>query len=244
MDIPADLIRQLRAARCVTVSTGAGVSVESGVPTFRDRRKGLWEKYNPEELSTPRAFLRNPRLVWEWYAWLRRQVAAAQPNAAHHAVARLATLFPQFHLITQNIDGLHQRAGSPHVIELHGNITRSRCFNENTVFTTWDETGGVPPKCPDCGGWLRPDVVWFEEPLPEVEIEQAGDASAGCDVFLSIGTSVVVYPAAALPFEALRSGATVVEINPHPTALSDAAHFVLPGPAGTVLPELLKAFTG
>ena len=240
MKFPAELIRQLRAAKCVTVSTGAGISVESGVPTFRDRQKGLWEKYNPEELSTPRAFLRNPRLVWEWYAWLRGQIAASQPNAAHHGIARMATLFPEFHLITQNIDGLHQRAGSQHVIELHGNITRSKCFDENTVFTTWDESASVPPKCPDCGGWLRPDVVWFEEQLPEVEVELAAQASTTCDVFISIGTSVVVYPAAALPFEALRSGAIVVEINPQPTALTDKAHYVLPGPAGSVLPELLK----
>jgi NAD-dependent deacetylase len=241
MNIPSGLIQKLHAAKCVTASTGAGISVESGVPTFRDRQKGLWAQYNPEELSTPRAFLRNPRLVWEWYAWLRKQVAAANPNAAHHALARMEGIFPQFHLVTQNIDGLHQRAGSKRVIELHGNITRSKCFDENTVFTTWDETGEVPPKCPDCGGWLRPDVVWFEEPMPEVEMELAERASTGCDVFISIGTSVVVYPAAALPFEALRSGATVVEINPQPTALTEEAHYVLPGPAGNVLPELLKA---
>ena len=241
MKIPEELIRQLRAARCVTVSTGAGISVESGVPTFRDRQQGLWEKYNPEELSTPRAFRRNPRLVWEWYAWLRKQVAASEPNAAHHALARMPSYFPHFHLITQNIDGLHQRAGSTPVIELHGNITRSKCFDENTVFATWEETGDVPPKCPDCGGLLRPDVVWFEEPLPEVEMELAEQASTTCDVFISIGTSVVVYPAAALPFAALRSGATVVEINPQPTALTNEAHYALPGPAGSVLPELLKA---
>jgi NAD-dependent deacetylase len=242
--IPAELRERLAAAKIVTVSTGAGISVESGVPTFRDRQKGLWEKYNPEELSTPRAFLRDPRLVWEWYAWLRQQVAAAQPNAAHEALARLELLVPKFHLITQNIDGLHQRAGSRRVIELHGNITRTKCFNENTVVAEWPETGDVPPKCPNCGGNLRPDVVWFEEQLPEAEIDRAVEASTTCEVFISIGTSVVVYPAASLPFEALRSGATVVEINPRPTALTSKADFVLAGAAGVVLPELLKKLEG
>ena len=241
MKIPAGLVQKLASAESVTVSTGAGISVESGVPTFRDRQKGLWEKYNPEDLSTPRAFLRNPRLVWEWYAWLRQQVAQSQPNRAHETLAQMAPLFPEFQLITQNIDGLHQRAGSQRVIELHGNITRTKCFDENTVVAAWKETGDVPPRCPDCGGRLRPDVVWFEEPLPEVEVERAVQASTTCDVFISIGTSVVVYPAASLPFEALRNGATVVEINPQPTPLTEEAHFVLTGAAGIVLPELLAS---
>lgn len=240
--IPPDLLNRLASAKSVAVLTGAGVSAESGVPTFRDAQTGLWAKYNPEDLATPRAFRRNPRLVWEWYAWRRELVAQAKPNPAHLALAEMEKLFPQFHLITQNVDGLHQRAGSRKVIELHGNITRTKCFNEGTIIATWPDTGEVPPKCPNCGGLLRPDVVWFEEPLPETEMDQAVQASMTCDIFLSIGTSSLVYPAASLPFTALRSGATVIEINPQPTPFTDKAHFVLNGAAGVVLPKLLAAF--
>jgi NAD-dependent deacetylase len=239
MIIPEKLVLGISAARRVTVLTGAGVSAESGVPTFRDAQAGLWVKYNPEDLATPGAFRRNPRLVWEWYAWRRQLVAKAKPNPAHLALAEMEMLFPQFQLITQNVDGLHQRAGSRNVIELHGNITRTKCFNEGTVVTTWKETGDLPPKCPACGGLLRPDVVWFEEPIPEVELELAMQASTNCDIFFSIGTSAVVYPAAALPNEAQGSGAIVVDINPQPTPLTGQADFVLTGSAGMVLPELL-----
>jgi len=241
MTIPAELLQRLAAAKSVTVLTGAGVSAESGVPTFRDAQTGLWAKFSPEELATPRAFQRNPRLVWEWYEWRRKLVADAKPNPAHLALVEMQSLFLQFHLITQNVDGLHQRAGSRNVIELHGNITRTKCSEEGTIVSTWKDTGDVPPKCPACGGLLRPDVVWFEEPMPEPEMRQAMTASTHCDFFFSIGTSTVVYPAAALPLEALRSGATVVEVNPQPTPFTAQAHFSLAGAAGVVLPELLKA---
>jgi len=244
MTIPAELIRRIAAAKRVTVLTGAGVSAESGVPTFRDAQTGLWAKYRPEDLATPSAFRRNPRLVWEWYDWRRKLVAVAKPNPAHVALAEMENLFPHFHLVTQNVDGLHQRAGSRNVIELHGNITRTKCFDEDTIISTWAHTGDIPPKCPNCGGLLRPDVVWFEEPMPEAEMELAVRASMTCDVFLSIGTSTVVYPAASLPFQALRSGATIVEINPQPTPFTDQAHFVLAGAAGAVLPELLASSAG
>ena len=241
MTIPAELIQKLVAAKRVAVLTGSGVSAESGVPTFRDAQTGLWAKYRPEELATPRAFRRNPRLVWEWYEWRRTLVAGAKPNPAHLALAEMEELFQQFCLITQNVDGLHQRAASRRVIELHGNITRTKCFEEGTIVSHWNKTGDVPPRCPNCGGLLRPDVVWFEEAMPETEMELAAEASATCDVFLSIGTSTVVYPAAALPSEAVRSGATVVEINPQPTPFTPRAHFALAGAAGVVLPELMKA---
>jgi len=237
--IPASLITKLASVQRVVVLTGAGVSAESGVPTFRDAQTGLWAQYSPEELATPRAFKRNPRLVWEWYEWRRKLVAGAKPNPAHLALAEIENLFPSFCLITQNVDGLHQRAGSRKVIELHGNITRTRCFDEGTIVSRWPDTGDVPPKCPDCGGLLRPDVVWFEEPLPGKEMELATHASVTCEVFLSVGTSTVVYPAAALPTEALQHGATVMEINPQPTPLTAKAHFVMTGAAGVVLPELL-----
>jgi NAD-dependent deacetylase len=241
MAIPQALIQRLAAAQSVAVLTGAGVSAESGVPTFRDALTGLWAKFSPEELATPRAFRSNPQLVWEWYEWRRKLVAEAKPNPAHLALAELEKFFPQFLLITQNVDGLHQRAGSRCVVELHGNLTRTKCFDEDKIVSAWPETGEVPPRCPNCGGLLRPGVVWFEEAMPEEEMELASRASATCEVFLSIGTSTAVYPAAALPDKALRGGATVVEINPQPTPFTDRAHFALAGAAGVVLPELLQA---
>lgn len=231
----------MAAAKSVAVLTGAGVSAESGVPTFRDAQTGLWAKYRPEDLATPTAFRRNPKLVWDWYAWRRTLVARAQPNSGHSALAGMETLFPQFTLITQNVDGLHQLAGSRNVIELHGNISKTKCFNENTFVSAWNETGEVPPKCPNCNGLLRPAVVWFEEALPEDAVRDALAATISCDVFLSVGTSTVVYPAAALPSAALKNGATVVEINPEPTPFTSKATFSLQGAAGVVLPEILKA---
>jgi NAD-dependent deacetylase len=243
MIIPPELIARFARAQRVTVLTGAGVSAESGVPTFRDAQTGLWANFKPEELATPRAFRRNPRMVWEWYAWRRKLVATVQPNPAHRALVDLAKRFPHFTLITQNVDGLHQRAGSQDVVELHGNIARTKCFDEGTIVTHWEETGEVPPRCPRCGGMLRPDVVWFEEDLPAKALQLAFDRSADCDVFLSVGTSALVYPAADLPFRALDAGATVVEINPNLTPLSASAHYVLAGAAGVVLPELLKAIS-
>lgn len=243
MVIPAGLVAQFAQARRVTVLTGAGVSQESGVPTFRDAQTGLWAQYRPEDLATPEAFRRHPRLIWEWYAWRRQLVEAAQPNPAHRALARLEQGVESFQLITQNVDGLHQRAGSRNVIELHGNLTRTVCSEEGTHVSRWEVTDAVPPRCPTCGGLLRPDVVWFGESLPVAAMEQALRASLECDVFLSVGTSTVVYPAASLPFEARRRGALVVEVNPVPTPLTDRAHYVLAGPAGTMLTELCARLT-
>ena len=242
MKFPPELIEFLTKVRRVTVLTSAGVSAESGVPTFRDAQTGLWSNFKPEELATPTAFRRNPRLVWEWYAWRRTLLAGAQPNPAHRALVELEKRVPQFTLITQNVDGLHQRAGSRNVIELHGNITRTKCFDEDKVVTSWPETGDVPPKCPRCGGLLRPDVVWFEEAMPEEETSRAFARSGDCEILLSVGTSTVVHPAAALPFHALENGAMVVEINPDATPLTGKADYVLTGAAGVVLPELLKAW--
>ena len=221
--------------------TGSGISVESGVPTFRDAQTGLWSRFKPEELATPAAFQRNPKMVWEWYAWRRELVAKAQPNAGHLALVELERRAARLTLVTQNVDGLHQRAGSRNVIELHGNITRTKCFVENVPVDRWKETDDVPPRCPRCGGLLRPDVVWFNEPLPEEAIERAIAASGDCDVFLCIGTSNQVYPAASLPFLALESGAIVIEINPSPTPLTAKADYVFEAAAGQALPELVKA---
>jgi NAD-dependent deacetylase len=239
MDIPLSLLDALRAARNVAVLTGAGISAESGVPTFRDAMTGMWARYSPEDLATPEAFRRNPRLVWGWYEWRRGLVAKAQPNPGHRALADLEGRTPNFTLITQNVDGLHHRAGSRHVLELHGNITRNKCFDEGTPVDRWEESGSVPPLCPRCGGYVRPDVVWFGEMLPEDALEQALEASRGCRLFLCVGTSALVQPAASLPFEALRAGARVVEVNPVATPLTPHATWSLRGPAGAVLPGLL-----
>ncbi len=240
VDIPPALIDRLAAASRVAVLTGAGISAESGVPTFREAQSGLWARYNAEELATPEAFQRNPKLVWDWYAWRRELVAHAAPNPGHFALAELQTRFEDFKLITQNVDGLHQRAGSRDVIELHGSLTRTRCSDEGTLVPVFPAEES-PPRCPSCGGLLRPDVVWFGEMLPVEELAQANYAALRSEVFVSAGTSALVFPAADLPLIALRVGATVVEINPAETSLSRRAHFRLHGPSGVVLPALLAA---
>jgi len=239
--IPQDLIDRLASAGRVAVLTGAGISAESGVPTFREAQTGLWARYDPQELATPEAFRRDPKLVWEWYAWRRSLVANARPNAGHYALAELEGLFPAFSLITQNVDGLHQQAGSRAVIELHGNIRRTKCFEEDRVVDGWEASDEIPPRCPRCGGRLRPDVVWFGENLPQNALEAALQAAQSCEVFFSIGTSAVVQPAASLAALAQRRGARLVEINPERTPLSHAADDVLTGPAGVVLTELVRA---
>lgn len=241
MDIPLALIEVLRAARRVAVLTGAGVSAESGVPTFRDTLTGLWARYRPEDLATPEAFERDPRLVWEWYAARRAQLERVQPNPAHYALVALQARYSEFTLITQNVDGLHARAGSTGVIALHGDITRTKCYERGHAVERWEETGELPPRCPLCGGRLRPDVVWFGENLPRAALAAATRAARQCELFLSIGTSGLVYPAADLPFEALRSGARVLELNPEPTPLTPHAHWALQGKAGELLPALVGA---
>lgn len=239
--IPAALPALLRSARQVAVLTGAGISAESGVPTFRDAQTGLWAKYRPEDLATAEAFLRDPRMVWEWYAWRRDLVGKAQPNPGHLALAEMERRIPGFTLITQNVDGLHREAGNRKVLELHGNIRRTKCFDENRVVESWPDTGEAPPRCPECGGFLRPDVVWFGEMLPEAELAAAVESAESCEVFLCVGTSAVVEPAASLPFTALRAGAVVIEVNPTETPLTPRASFSLRGAAGKVLPALLAA---
>ena len=240
MDETLDKARALlSAASRVAVLTGAGISAESGIPTFRDAMTGLWSQFRPEDLATPEAFAANPKVVWEWYAWRRERVAEAAPNAGHTALADLERRTAHFALITQNVDGLHTRAGSRNVIELHGNIMVDRCFAEGRVLVAADELPGTPPRCARCGALVRPGVVWFGEMLPPKALEEAFAAAQGCDVFLSIGTSTVVEPAASLPFAALDAGASVIEVNPTRTPLSARATIVLAGAAGEVLPRLL-----
>jgi NAD-dependent deacetylase len=242
---PPELVAALRSARFVAVLTGAGVSAESGVPTFRDAQTGLWATFDPLELATPAAFARDPRRVWDWYAMRREMVGRVAPNPAHVALADLERQVPEFLLVTQNVDGLHQRAGSVRVVELHGNITRVRCSREGTPVAQWNDTDAAePPRCAACGAYLRPDVVWFEEMLPVDALTAAEEAANRCDVLLVAGTSAGVYPAAALPMLARRRGALVVEVNTETTPLSAQADYALRGPAGVVLPALVAAMGG
>lgn len=235
-----DALRALIArARRVVALTGAGISAESGVPTFREAQTGLWARFDPLELATPEAFARNPELVWDWYAWRRELVAAVEPNPGHRALASWSERCPDLLVVTQNVDGLHQRAGSPRVVELHGNIARTVCSRDRRVVERWDAAGPRPPRCPDCGAPLRPGVVWFGEMLPQDALEAAYAACAAADVVLSIGTSSLVQPAASLPLHALAHGVPVVEINPTETPLSPRASFSLRGRAGELLPVLL-----
>jgi NAD-dependent deacetylase len=238
--IAASLIAALRAARHTVVLTGAGVSAESGVATFRDPA-GLWSRFRPEDLATPEAFERDPVLVWQWYQWRREQIAQARPNAAHLALAALERLSPRFTLITQNVDGLHQAAGSRQVVEFHGNIQRNRCSRDGEVVTLDVAGSDKPPRCPRCHARVRPDVVWFGEAIPASALSQAGAAAAECDVFLAIGTSAVVQPAAGLALRAKHAGAFVAEINPQQTALSGEVDLCLRGAAGALLPGIVAA---
>ncbi len=216
---------RLRAARRVAVLTGAGVSADSGIPTFRDAQEGLWARYRPEDLATPQAYARDPQLVWRWYAWRYALCAQARPNAAHARLAALeATLGEGFTLVTQNVDGLHARAGSRRVLELHGNLGRARCARcGHTQALPAPEAFTPPPVCAVCGAAMRPDVVWFGEALPHAALEGAWLAFERCEVALVIGTSGVVQPAASLAEVARRAGAVVIEVNPQETPLSARA---------------------
>jgi NAD-dependent deacetylase len=238
MAVPEGLIAALRDASHVCVLTGSGISAESGVPTFREAQTGLWEKYDPHELATPDAFRRDPALVWRWYRWRRELVAGAEPNAGHHALVTLAGLVPQLTIITQNVDGLHQRAGSESVIEFHGNLFEDRCFVEGCIVSDADLSAEVPV-CPGCGGMLRPGVVWFGEAIPESAMHAAAAAVSGCELFFSIGTSALVWPAAGLADAARQQGASVVEINLDATPLSSRTDYCLTGKSGSILPELI-----
>ena len=234
----------LRAARSVVALTGAGVSAESGIPTFRGA-DGLWRTFQAQDLATPAAFARDPRLVWNWYRWRRERIRVAEPNPAHFALARLETRLASLLLVTQNVDGLHRRAGSRKIVELHGNIWRAVCWShcgfeadqsldQPSELTAEDAD---PPLC-RCGALLRPGVVWFGEALDPAAIEGAMSAAQSCDVLLVVGTSSMVYPAAALPAVAHRAGAAIVEINLDQTPLTAEADVVLTGRAGELLPEV------
>ena len=226
----------------VVVFTGAGVSAESGVPTFRGK-DGLWNEFNVQELATPQAFATNPVRVWEWYRWRMELISEVEPNAGHRVISWMEGFFSEFTLVTQNVDGLHDRAGNHHIFKLHGDLWEARCVNcDKTRKHTTVPLQSLPPEC-ECGGLLRPGVVWFGELLPELEFSRSVAAVKECQLFFSVGTSAEVYPAAHLPMIAKENGAYVVEINIEPSALAYRADEVLNGKAGEILPLIQQQCT-
>lgn len=246
--IPSELIGALKEAQEVLVFTGAGVSAESGVSTFRDALTGLWARFDPVQLATPEAFLADPALVWGWYEWRRQLLLRAEPNPAHRAIVEMAKKVPQLTVVTQNVDDLHERAGSQDVLHLHGSIFNPRCFDCAQPYVLQQppmlaqEQAVAPPRCNHCQGLIRPGVVWFGESLPQEPMVAAFAAAEGCDVLLSIGTSGVVQPAAKIPSIALCSGAWVVHINPDPVPSRHPRELSLAGTAGQILPALLASY--
>ena len=232
----------LRSAESLFVLSGAGVSAESGIPTFRGA-SGLWKNYSATDLATPQAFKNNPVLVWEWYQWRQGLISKAEPNPAHHALVDLEKMIPRFLLLTQNVDGLHKKAGSKNVLELHGNIFRTRCLqcNNITSYKPTEETSKpFLPKC-SCQGLLRPDVVWFGEPIPQAIWQQALDFLARSDTALICGTSGVVWPAAAIPEIAQQKNIKTIEINLEPTPVSSVVDLSIQGKAGKILKQIVQA---
>ena len=234
------LIEKLKSVKSVAALTGAGISAESGVPTFRGE-DGLWKKYRPEELANFNAFTRNPELVWEWYNYRKRLIKNVKPNPGHYALVKFEEHFPDFSLITQNVDNLHRLAGSKNIYELHGNIMRNRCVDCSRYFEDKELNldKNKVPRC-SCGGLIRPDVVWFGESLPEKELYSSIDAATQSEVFFSIGTSALVHPAASLPLEAKHTGSYVVEINFEPTVISHLVDESIIGKSGDVLSKLIE----
>lgn len=239
----------LQSARSVVFFTGAGISAESGIPTFRDKLTGLWGRYDPQRLETAEAFRANPALVWGWYLWRRHQTTQAQPNAAHLVPVRLAATGRNVSVVTQNIDDLHERAASVGVVHLHGSLAQPKCFachrpselSEEQLVVHGDGQEVEPPRCRRCNGKLRPAVVWFKEDLPRAPWKAAMQMVTTCQVLVSVGTSGIVTPAADIPEIALAAGATVIHVNLEDVSLGNANELMLPGNASEVLPALLKA---
>ena len=239
IEIPTEFARLLKSATRVAVLTGAGISAESGVPTFRGE-EGLWSKFRPEELATVDAFMRNPKLVWEWYLHRRELMNSVSPNPGHHALVEMEKHFKDFTLITQNVDGLHRMAGSENVLELHGNISMNKCFDCGKPYSgEIDLESGHLPLC-ECGGKIRPDVVWFGELLPARTLNDAFDAVARTELFFSVGTSALVHPAASMPLAAKRNGAYLIEVNLDPTPLTPYVDCMFRGKSGEILPRIVE----
>ena len=264
MKIPQELISFLKKTTRIAVLTGAGISAESGLKTFRDAQDGHWAKYRPEDLATPQAFKRDPKLVWDWYAMRRGKAAEASPNPGHFALVEMEQHLDEFALITQNVDGYHIQAGSKNVLELHGNIQRVKCFDGCGVVEDWEKDNVIAseetatsqeraprrvsevdiPRCKKCNAYLRPDVVWFGESLPRKTLDDALYAAYNCQAFFSIGTSALVQPAASLAHTARQQGAIIIEVNLDPTPLTSQVDFTLHGKSGKILPRLVKEIWG
>jgi NAD-dependent deacetylase len=239
MEFSECLIAAFDPAKKIVVLTGAGISAESGVPTFRGE-DGLWRRYRAEELATPAAFRADPKLVWEWYDWRRGIIGKAAPNPGHEAIAEMERIFPSFSLITQNVDGLHRRAGNTRLIEIHGNLWQMRCVSDGQVQEDYRcPLPEIPPLCA-CGAMLRPHVVWFGESLDQGDLALAYRLLEECDLLLVVGTSAVVQPVASFPLMAKQGGAFVVEVNMDPTPLSSSVDAAFHGKAGEILPTLLQ----
>lgn len=240
---------RLHQAEHLVVLTGAGVSKESGVPTFRDAMDGLWAQFDPQELATPAAFKANPKMVWDWYEYRRTLVNKVKPNKGHLAIAALEDMLPEVVVITQNIDGLHQAAGSSDVIALHGDIRRHKCSDNCEGDPTlidiskleWDRESGPPP-CPHCGKNVRPDVVWFTERLPLDALNRANDLSSKADVMLVVGTSGLVQPAASMPYRTKRwNSGFIIDVNPQEDTITPLADLYINAPSGEALPLIVRA---
>lgn len=239
--------RIIKQADRIAILTGAGVSKESGVPTFRDAMDGLWAKYDPQQLATARAFRQNPKLVWDWYQFRVGLVSKAKPNAGHFALAQLEQRYKTW-VITQNVDALHEESGSKNVIHLHGNLSQYKCFancqGEPTIIDIdsfeWDRENG-PPACPHCGDWVRPNIVWFGEMLPLNQLDKAKIVTVECDVMIVVGTSGLVTPAAYFPTFAKEAGAMIIEANPDYSMITRIADIKLDGPSGEMLPKVVEA---
>lgn len=241
--LPSDLETALRSARRVTVLTGAGISADSGVPTFRDAQTGHWARFDPQQLASPEAFRQDPNTVWQWYVWRRQELARCAPNAGHRALAEWAESLERCTVATQNVDGLHQAAGSGEVLELHGSLARDCCMDcDHTSIPGYQRD--APPQCPACGGLMRPAVVWFGEALPMDALHGALAAVAESDLVLSVGTSSLVQPAASIPVEALERTIPVLEINPESTPLTPHATWSLRQRGAEALPDIVACATG
>ncbi len=242
MQFEQDFLNSVAKAHSVVFFTGAGISAESGIPTFRGK-DGIWNKLKPEELANFDAFLKNPDMVWEWYNHRRKIVHESKPNPAHRAIVEAGNIFPEVSVITQNIDNLHKRAGSKTVYELHGNIERNYCVECKKYYTKdFIPEKGVP-RC-ECGGLIRPDVVWFGEYLPQNQLIPAENASRNCNVFFIVGTSAIVYPAASLIHVARERGAYLVEVNIQKTEITRFVNKSFIGEAGNILPQIIEAVKG
>ncbi len=238
MKISNQLTNKFLSAEKIVFFTGAGISAESGIPVFRGK-DGIWNKLKPEELANFNAFLKNPELVWEWYQHRKKVVSDSEPNASHRVIVEMENYFPDVKVITQNIDNLHKRAGSKNVYELHGNIERNYCIKCKKVYHDNIPLEDNIPMC-ECGGLIRPDVVWFGEYLPQDQFEASYLAAENADIFFIVGTSAIVYPAASLIYKAKESGATLIEVNIERTEVSSIVNSSLFGKAGEVLPAILS----